>query len=271
MMKTATVDDIIEVMETIAPPSLAETWDNVGLQVGRGDWPVKTVWVALDPTPGVVGAACDENVDLLITHHPLLFRPLRSIDFSTPVGEIIRMAASRRVGVYSAHTNLDSAAGGVNDALADRIGLTGIRPLESAASPEHPGQGIGRVGALEAPASLLDLAKRIKAELGLNTVRLVGDPDLPVRDAAVCSGSGGGLMKRFFASGAQVYISGDLGYHDARAAKDEGRGLIDIGHFASEHLVVDVLARRLRDVFSRRGVDVAVTACGLETDPFRML
>ncbi|MCP4690634.1 MAG: Nif3-like dinuclear metal center hexameric protein [Desulfobacterales bacterium] len=270
-MKTVVIGDIIEVMETLAPGSLAEKWDNVGLQVGRRDWPVKTLWVALDPTPGVAAAACDANVDLLITHHPLLFRPLRSIDFSTPTGDIIRRAARRQLGVYAAHTNLDSAAGGVNDVLADRIGLTHVRPLENAASPEHAGQGIGRVGALETPGSLLDLAKRIQAELGLNTVRIVGDPDLPVREAAVCSGSGGGLMARFFASGAQVYISGDLGYHDARAAMDEGRGLIDIGHFASEHLVVDVLARRLRDVFARDGADVRVTACRLEKDPFQTI
>ena len=118
-----TVADIIKIMETVAPGRLAEEWDNVGLQIGQKDWPVRHIWIALDPLYDVVEAACQHDVDLLITHHPLIFQPLKSIDFSTPVGEIIRAAGESRTAVYSMHTNLDSAAGGVSDILADRNGL----------------------------------------------------------------------------------------------------------------------------------------------------
>ncbi len=118
-----TVSDIIDVLESIAPQALAEKWDNVGLQVGDPGRPVKNIWVALDPTYQVVNAACHQKVDLLITHHPLIFKPLQSLDFSTPEGSIIDLAVRHRLAIFAAHTNLDSALGGINDVLAGRIGL----------------------------------------------------------------------------------------------------------------------------------------------------
>ena len=124
-----TVADIIEVMGVIAPTRLAEAWDNVGLQVGQTDWPVKTIWIALDPSPDVVSAACQKNTDLLITHHPLIFKPLRSVDFDSATGNSIRMAAQNQLAIFAAHTNFDSAAGGLNDTLARRIGLTNLKTL----------------------------------------------------------------------------------------------------------------------------------------------
>ena len=125
----ATVSDFITILNRLAPPRLAEAWDNVGLQVGHREWPVKTVWVALDPLPEVVAKACKSDVDLLITHHPLFFKPIKQIDCASPVGGVVAMAAAHQMAIFTAHTNLDSVAGGVNDVLAARMGLNHIRTL----------------------------------------------------------------------------------------------------------------------------------------------
>ena len=111
----------------------------------------------------------------------------------------------------------------------------------------------------------------IKERLELKSVKIAGRSDLPVNKAAVCAGSGSSLLNHFLLSGAQVYVSGDLRYHDARAVEDANKGLIDIGHFASEHLMVDILARRLQKILSEKGMDIIIEACGLETDPFMII
>ncbi|MFC1828022.1 Nif3-like dinuclear metal center hexameric protein [Thermodesulfobacteriota bacterium] len=370
----ATVADIIDVLETLAPLDLAEEWDNVGLQVGDSRWPVRTVWVALDPDLAVVEDACENDVDLLITHHPLIHKALHAVDFSSSTGAIIQLASRHRMAVFSAHTNLDSVTDGINDILASRIGLKNLRPLGDISEPENyklvvfapveheqtvlnslleteagkiasysccsfrskgkgtfrPGplskpiygkideisqvdeirietvlpktsldhtvshlrenhpyetmaydvyplissgavQGIGRVGELDEKTTLKSFALAIKDKLGLEFVSIAGKPDLVVEKVAVCSGSGSSLMDRFFSSGAQVYISGDLRYHDARAVEAAGLGIIDIGHFASEHLIVEALSKRLVKSLAENGVHVKVEAYGLEKDPFVIL
>jgi dinuclear metal center YbgI/SA1388 family protein len=276
---TWTVGDIINKLEDLAPGELAETWDNVGLQVGSRDWPVKRVWVALDPLPQVVAAACRADVDMLITHHPLIFKPLKSIDCTTPAGEIIHSALCHNMAIFSAHTNLDSAAGGVNDTLAKRIGLCnmGVLRQDQLGEPPTDGpapsvlQGLGRIGDLPQKTTLITLARELKDRLDIESVAIAGDPGLPVNRVALCSGSGASLLGDFLGSSAQVYISGDLRYHDARDVETEGRGLIDIGHFASEHLVVEVLAGKLNDMLNTSNVDISVEACRLEADPFKKI
>ncbi len=368
---TATVEHIIRIMEELAPPGLAEKWDNAGLQVGKGDWPAGTVWIALDPLPEVVEQACREKVNLLITHHPLFLHPFRTIDFATPSGQIIRQAAQNRLAIYAAHTNFDSVSGGLNDMLARRIGLKKLHPLVGGAAEaayklvvfapvEHeqklleilidsragfsgvsqtrtfsvagkgiyltdpvPGEnrgengglnkvaqvrvesvvtapelttllgrlrscvpaesmaydlyplvppdsplGIGRWGELPAETDLKSLALHVKNKLGLPSIRMVGRPETTVEKVAVCTGSGGSLMPNFLASPADAFITGDLRYHEARDAQAAERGVIDIGHFASEHIMVPELTRTLREIVSARGLEANILACTFERDPF---
>jgi dinuclear metal center YbgI/SA1388 family protein len=276
---TWTVGDIINKIEELAPGKLAEAWDNVGLQVGSREWPVKKVWVALDPLAHVVEAARRAHVDMLITHHPLIFKPLKSIDCATPAGDIIQSALRHGMAIFSAHTNLDSAAGGVNDSLAQHIGLCNLAVLKQE-EHEKPDtgcrgpsvvQGLGRTGDLPRETTLGSLARELKQRLNLKSVVIAGDATLPVTRVAICSGSGASLLGDFFASDAQVYISGDLRYHDARDVETAERGLIDIGHFASEHLVVDVLAGKLAAMLNKNGADISVEACRLEEDPFKTI
>jgi len=272
MSDTVTVSHIVDLMADIAPPSLAEEWDNCGLQVGNGSWPVQKIWIALDPSLPVVAKACRERVDLLITHHPLIFKPLRAIDCQSPVGSVIESALCHRLAIFSAHTNLDAVQEGLNDRLASLIGLTSLRvlqPRQTDSQPASAGQhGIGRIGSLKSPLKLKALAGDLKTKLGLTAVRMAGDPNLTVREVALCTGSGSSLMSDVVGSGAQVYISGDLRYHDARTAEAVNLGLIDIGHFASEHLMVNLLVERLRKLVRINRLPVAVEPFGLETDPF---
>jgi len=263
------------VLNQIAPPELAEPWDNCVLQIGRTDWPVKRVWVALDPLPEVVQAACRDGAQLLVCHHPLLFAALKRIDFATSMGATIELAAKSGLAIFAAHTNLDKAAGGINAALAQRLGLVDLSPLTTSAVGAADGggdlNGLGRVGTLTRPCTLADLAKAIKADFRLDHLQMAGRADLQVRRVAVCSGSGGSLVQAFLAGPAQVLVSGDLRYHDARSVEAAGRGLVDIGHFASEQIAIALLKSRLDEALARKGIGVEVVACPLEKEPFTVL
>lgn len=269
-----TVADIIKVMEEIAPIQLAEAWDNPGLQVGHRDWAVRRIMVSLDPTPAVVEQAAEESADMLITHHPLLFHPLKSVDLSTPVGGIVGVAIQNTIAVYSAHTNFDSAVEGLNDMLAMRLGLMNVTVLAprvddaSGGLDEDMKNGLGRIGDLPEPTALPSLCRMLKQTLGLEHVRMVGDSRRKVSRVALCTGSGSELLDRFFSSDAQLFITGDVRYHDARDAEDRQTALIDIGHFGSEHIMVAELANRLKKMLERLHPDVEVITCKLERDPF---
>lgn len=262
-----TVSDVIGLMDELAPPELAESWDNPGLQLGSPAWPVQKIMVALDALPAVVADACEQDADLLITHHPFIFKALKQIDYSTPQGQMIELATRHRLAVFSAHTNLDWASGGLNDAFAEAIDLKNVTPLASL-EQAGPGNGLGRIGEMETPTELAGLARSIKTVFGISSLRITGALDMPVRRAAICTGSGSGLLSAFFESDAQVFISGDLRYHDARDAELYQRALIDLGHFASEHLMVDLIRRRLGTMLARAGHEAAVLATEKECDPF---
>jgi dinuclear metal center YbgI/SA1388 family protein len=263
---TCRVADVIQVIEKLAPVDLASSWDNVGLQVGTRAWPVQTIWVALDPIPEVVSNACEANVDMLVTHHPLIFKPLTAVDVATPEGAIIQLAIQHRMAIYAAHTNLDTVNDGINDMLALEIGLKNIAPL--AASLKDGLQDFLRVGFLSEETTLMSFARNIKEILGVDSVRIAGNTDLKIKKAAVCCGSGSSLLSAFFISEADVFVSGDLKYHDARAIEGAGKGLVDIGHFASEHVMVEAFSKRLGQGLMDEGRSVRVEPYRFEKDPF---
>jgi dinuclear metal center YbgI/SA1388 family protein len=275
--KKACVSDIAGIMEEIAPACLAETWDNCGLQVGASQWSVDKIWVALDPLVEVIEAAGRHGVDLVITHHPLIFKSLKSIDLNSYEGKVIACALRSHTAVFAAHTNLDSTADGINDVLAGRIGLEDTKPLLAAApcdagdrEPAAP-IGLGRIGMIASPMPVREWARQLKKRLGLAHVKIAGNLDRTVHRVAVCSGSGSSLMDTFLSSDADVYVSGDLRYHDARAVEDSGRAFVDIGHFASEHLIIDPLVRKLKAAVEQAGWDIGIEPCSIESDPFSIM
>jgi dinuclear metal center YbgI/SA1388 family protein len=270
-------------MDRLVPPWLAEEWDNVGLQIGDPQRPVQRIWIALDPGAEVIEAACKNKADLLITHHPLIFRPLKSIDFGTPGGSIIQMAVQHHLAIFAAHTNFDIVSDGVNDILAQRLGIQHLEILQPV-KVEAPTRkdvrfpangevtyGIGRMGVLAKPSSLKALVSTVKKMLKLNFVKVAGDLKMKVSRVALCSGSGSSLVPAFLASEAEVYISGDIHYHNARDAESVQRAIVDIGHFASEHLMVEALAQRLAQLTKEAGISVKIKACTIEKDPFKYL
>ena len=269
------VTDIMAVMERWAPEALAEHWDNCGLQVGSRHWPVKKIWVALDPLYSVISAAARNAVDLVITHHPLTIKPIRTIDVDMPLGKVIEKAITTQTAIFAAHTNLDSAADGINDILSQAIGMTECVAMVPAAdqtgAQEGPKTGLGRFGRLRPAMSVEQLVQKIKAALDIDTVKVAGNRDLMLTRVAVCSGGGGSLLDTFFRSDAQAYICGDMRYHDARPTEDAGKVLIDVGHFPSEHIVVDALAERLRHEMAGCCWSVQVEACSLEKEPFEIV
>jgi dinuclear metal center YbgI/SA1388 family protein len=267
-----TVRQILGLIDSdIAPWDLAESWDNCGLIAGHPDRPVNKVLVGLDADMRLLETARQMQVDMVLTHHPLFVSPVKSVDFSRMPGCAIALAAQAHIAVVCAHTNLDKAVNGLNDELADRLQIQVEQVLkvenhDPAAS--GTGAGLGRVGPVSEPVPLARMADQIKSRLGGGTVRVVGNPEQVIRKAAVCSGSGGGLVPAFLASKADVYVTGDIKYHEARLIEAHGRALIDVGHFASEIIAGDLLVRRLNQAVSRAGFSLEVQAFAGETDPF---
>lgn len=267
------VKDVLEAINSIAPWNLAEAWDNSGLQVGNPGAVVRRIGISLDVTNEVIDESVSSGIDCLITHHPFLFKPIKTIDFSSLEGIIIQKAAKSGLSIISAHTNFDIAVNGLNDLLSCKLGLRDITALVKAKGADDFDEqtGIGRVGHFTSDISLFDLAMLVKETLGLKNLRFVGDPNKILRKAAVCSGSGGSLINEFFRSGADVYVSGDIKYHEARDAEARGLAILDIGHFGSEILMVEALAERLRKAFASYGDSVEIMEIGSEQEPFVFL
>ncbi len=145
---TVTVSHVVAALEALAPRRLAEDWDNVGLQLGHPDWPVRRILVALDPTPGVVEEAVRTSAQVIVTHHPLIFRPLRQLDLATVSGTLLQRLIEKRVAVITAHTNLDSVQGGINDILTEILELNDVSVLQPPATddPHAPQTAVWIVG-----------------------------------------------------------------------------------------------------------------------------
>lgn len=267
------VKDVLNAVDTIAPWHLSEPWDNSGLQIGDPEAAVTRIAVSLDVTPFVLDEAIALGIDCLITHHPFFFKPIKNLDFSTVEGKIIKNAAKSGISIISAHTNFDIAVMGLNDALAEKMGLTDIRPMISlkGKGESEQGAGIGRIGNLPYDETFKQFAFRLKSCLGLSHIRCVGDLGKSVKTVALCTGSGGSLINDFFACGADVYVSGDLKYHEARDTEARGKAFVDIGHFGSEILMVDIMSDRLKNSFMASGYKIEVIAIRSEKEPFEIL
>ncbi|MGD9731665.1 MAG: Nif3-like dinuclear metal center hexameric protein [Desulfamplus sp.] len=269
-----TVKEVFSIINDIAPFKLAEDWDNSGLQVGNFSWHVKKILVALDVSIDVMNYAAASRFDLIVSHHPLMLSPSKSIDFSIMPGSAIAVAANHKISVISAHTNLDKVHGGLNDYFANILGLKNLTALvpsiqlsdKSTNRDNH--DGIGRIGEIEHTVSLKEFALYIKNRLKLETIRITGNPNLPIKKAALCTGSGGSLIKDFFKSGAAVYVTGDIKYHEARQIEEAGFGLIDVGHFASERIAVELICKKLQKASIENIMNLEIEGFYEDSDPF---
>lgn len=363
--------DIINLLEKLAHPKHAEAWDNVGLQIGSPEASISKILVTLDLNLDVVLEAINSQVDMIIVHHTPFFKPVDKILWNTPQGAIIQKLINHNINLYCAHTNLDSCWGGVNDVLADLLGLREVqvlapswqekyfklvvfvpvgyedkvrealgaagagwigmysdcsfqllgtgtfKPLEGA-DPfigkkgqlekveeyrletivpngllkqvidkmllAHPYEevaydlyplansgaatGLGRIGILEEEKTLLDIIYNLKEQLKIENLRYVGDLKQGIKRIALCGGSGASLIKKAALEEAQLYITGDIKYHEAQEAEKLGLALIDAGHYATEHPIVESLVTYLTKNSLGK---VEIIASQINTDPFKFI
>lgn len=279
---TPTLTQVLAVIERLWPARLAESWDAVGPVVGRPDAPVRRILFAVDPVHAVADEAVEIGADLVVTHHPLLLRGATSVAAAghpgAAKGSVVHTLIEHGIGLVAAHTNADAAVGGVSDAIARRLGVTGVRPLASSSDGDGD-EGIGRVGELESPVSLRAFAERVAAVAPATAggVRVAGDPEAPVRRVAVCGGAGDGLFDAVRAADADVYVTSDLRHHPASEAREtallgDGRpALVDVAHFASEWLWLADGAHALREALEADGLEVETSVSERVTDPWDLL
>jgi dinuclear metal center YbgI/SA1388 family protein len=372
-MQSPKVSDILGIINKFAPLRRAESWDNPGLQVGDLQGAAARIMVSLDPCGEAVHAAADVGCGLLVTHHPLIFSPLKRLSAQDAVGGAVMEAVRRNVSVVAAHTNYDAADGGLNDLLARRLGLRECEPLRNTGSEKlaklvifapagyedavreavfpfavtlgrydecsfmasgtgtfrplegarpfsgeegrrtlaqegrleflvreedaaaamkamgrvHPyeepavdvypllnrgsTEGVGRCGLLPQPLQLGDFARQVKESLAAPGLRVVGSLDRQVRKVALCGGSGAFLLNDASFRGADVLVTGDIKYHEARNAEALGVALIDAGHFSTEKVAIDGLADIIRRGLEGRGMTADVLAYAGEREPFIFL
>lgn len=365
------IQDLVGLIHKLYAPELAEDWDNVGLQVGDPGRPLHRVMVALDPGLEAVEAARDAGAQALVTHHPLLFKPVKRLTPDDAVGKVLWTAVRDDVAIISAHTNLDCAVDGLNSWLAQKMGVEQAIPLQAVAGDylklvvfvpvghedavadalfsagggqigaydqcsfrsrgegtfrpgpgtqpyigtlgqrekaeevrletiipkrkllrvlekmqkvhpyeevaydllplqnQVPGAGLGRIGRLAQQTSLGEFAARVKESLGCDHLRLIGADQMPVRKVALCGGSGAFLLQTAHRQGADVLVTGDVKYHEARQAEELGIALIDAGHFATEQLMIEQVTQSLQAAAKQLNWGVAFEAYTGEEDPFR--
>jgi len=373
MNRPQRIQDLIGLLNGLYPPALAEDWDNVGMQVGNPQALVERVLIALDPSEQAVQKAKEIGAQALVTHHPLIFKPLKRLSPEDATGRTVWSAVNEQIAIVCAHTNLDAAPAGLNRWLAQRLGLEKSQPLlvrngdylklvvfvphdhaevvsealfaggagqvggydrcsfrtpgvgtfrpgagtnpfcgtigETELADEvrvetivakrqlskclekvlrahpyeevaydliplenqTPGAGLGRIGKLPNPVAAEQFAGRVKELLGCSHLRLVGDGKKDIRKVAVCGGSGASLVNIASQQGADLLVTGDVKYHEARMAEDLGIALIDAGHFATERLMIEGMAESLRHAAQSRHWQIEFVVYTEEADPFRII
>ena len=250
-----TVSDILNFVETLAPRSMKMDWDNVGLLCGSRATPVTKVLVALDPFEHVCKEAADWGAEVIVTHHPLIFRPLPNITDETTIGRGIRTLIRHDISAINAHTNLDQAPGGVNDVLAKTLGLADIQVITPCGEVDGQPWGLLRMG--EVPEQTLsDFLSAVKENLRCEGLRYV-DGGKPVRKVAVGGGACADGYMEALDAGCDTFVTSDCKYNQFWDAHDFGLNLIDAGHFHTENPVVAVLAEKIAAFFPEVEVKIS--------------
>ena len=257
-MSAVTVGEVYQVLDAFAPFGTELPWDNCGLLVGDYDRTVTGIGVVLDITPDVIRSAKAQSLNLLVSHHPVIFTPLKRLSFA----KIPALLAAEQISAICAHTNLDAAGGGVNDCLCRALGLSEIVPL---ADPETPGSPpIARIGRLPAPLPVEELARCAAVALSSTVVRYAGGGE--VQTIAVSCGAGGDLLPAAAAACADLFFTGELPYHEVLQAAQLGLPVITAGHYDTEQPIKSELCRRFSEAFA--GLPVAALP---EAEPLRLL
>lgn len=239
--------EIINLMREIAPENTCCSWDNVGIMAGDSNKEVNKVLIALDCTEGVIDEAINTQSDMIITHHPFIFKAIKNLDMSKPLSRKIYKVIKNNIVVYSAHTNLDMADFGTNYTLANLLELKDIEGL----SPMGNDLFMGKIGTLPNTMTFRELIDYVKEKLNANNLVVNGNMDTVIDKVGLCTGAGADyeFLDTAVSKGAKAYITGDVGYHDGQLAEDFGICVIDATHYLTEVIVVDTLYNVLSDKF----------------------
>ena len=251
-----TVSDILNLVETLAPRAMKMEWDNVGLLCGSRSTPVTKVLVALDPFEHVCEEAARWGAEVIVTHHPIIFRPLPNITDETSIGRGIRTLIKHDISAINAHTNLDQAPGGVNDVLAKKLALVKVEVINPCGTDEN-GQPWGLLRMGQVPQQPLEaFLNRVKTLLGCEGLRYV-DGGKTVRKVAVGGGACADGFREALAAGCDTFVTSDIKYNQFWDARDLGLNLIDAGHFYTENPTVAVLAEKIAAAFPEIEVKIS--------------
>lgn len=244
--------DIIDIMYKWAGKDLIDTWDNTGFQIGNCHKTIKKILLALDLDRWILNKALMEEFDMIITHHPIIFKPIKNITNESEKGSLILDIIKNDLVVFNAHSNLDIAEDGVNHELSRLLGLKDqeiLRVLEDKTSYDFEGvptlYGYGRVGNIE-ERPLMDFIGFVKEKLEIEDLIVYGDIDQIIRRVAVCGGSGSDFITDAVKANADLYITGDIKYHDAQLAYESGLTIFDAGHYNTEKVILPIIKNYLR-------------------------
>jgi len=261
-MKKITVQHVAEVMNRIAPRQLAEDWDNPGLLVGSFNSEVEKIFVSLDVTDEVINAAVNFGANLIIAHHPLIFRSVKNFRTDLPLGKKLETLIKNDIAVFAAHTNLDSVQGGVNDVLAEKLRLVEVKMFGDEEI------SLGRIGKLPEKMTAKNFALHVKKSLNCESVRLVDAGDFQIEKVGLCSGAGSDIISKAKFYGAQAFVTGDLKYHEAQSAIENKIHVVDAGHFATEFPIVHALAKILATEFEKLSYKIEIAEDTTSRDVF---
>ena len=250
---------VIDALERFAPLPLQESYDNAGLQVGLTETEISGALLCLDVTEAVVDEAISRGCNLIVAHHPLIFRKLAHISDGSYVERAVIKAIKNDVVIVAMHTNLDNALDGVNFKMAEKMGLADLQPLQE---PEVDGKWSGVVGTLPAPMSAEDFVKMLKERFGVASVRANELLRRPVSRVALCCGAGSFMLGDALRAGADAFVTGEMGYHEFFGHEQQLQICV-IGHYESEQFTTEIF----RDLISRECPGVKTCIAETITNP----
>jgi dinuclear metal center YbgI/SA1388 family protein len=265
------VKDIVESLNREAPFSLAESWDNVGLLVGNPEQEVTAVLAGLDPTNRLVDEAIAYGANTVVTHHPVIFKPLHQINTAEPGGRLLQKALAGQIAIIACHTNFDSTREGVSDYLAAKLGLTKLVPLVASPGGNESLTGLGRIGTYPSPLAAGEFIARILHTLKLPGVQMAGPLPAKITTVAVCGGSGSELATMAFQRGADVYLSAEIKHSTAIWAVENDFCIIDGTHYATEKPAVALLIKKLQEASAEKSWNIKIRQTQEEHHPFVLL
>jgi dinuclear metal center YbgI/SA1388 family protein len=272
-----TTADVSAAIENIAPVGLQEAWDNCGIMVGFKDNPVKKILTCLEINEAILNEAKELDVDMIITHHPLIFGGIKSLCTCNYKDRIIMELIRSGISVYSCHTPFDKVKGGNNDVIAEKLGLVSVKNLNgkdvasaSKMMERMDEADMGRIGEFSKSMLLKDVIKLVADNLGLSMrqIRVTGDLNTEISKVGMCTGAGSDLMGMVVGQGCQLFVTGDVKYHEAQTALEEGICVIDAGHYGTEKFFGEEMKAKLH---KELGKNVEIIASSVNIDPFEII